>query len=144
MLYLGVSMIGIMISFMIALNGALSIHLSLMEISLIVHLLGLVILSLILLFRKEKLVLKGMPKIFLLTGLLGTLLTAIDAYAVSVLGVTLAVTLSTVAQLAGSAGVDARGLGQLQKVPFNKKRIRSLSLLLLGVAILLYAQWKGL
>ncbi|MCK8061210.1 MULTISPECIES: DMT family transporter [unclassified Fusibacter] len=143
MLYGLVTLIGIFIALMIAFNGALGGYLSAFEVSFIVHVIGLVILMVVMAFKKEKIRFFGIPKWFYLTGILGACLTAIDAYVVGAIGVTLAVTLSTVAQIVGSAGVDAVGIGHLKKVPFNKKRAASLSLLMAGVGIMLLAQWKG-
>jgi transporter family-2 protein len=143
MLYGLVTLIGVFIALMIAFNGALGGYLSAFEVSLVVHVIGLVILVIVMKIKKEKIKFFGIPKWFYLTGILGACLTAIDAYVVGAIGVTLAVTLSTVAQIIGSAGVDAIGLGHLNKVTFNKKRAAPLTLLTFGVAIMLLAQWKG-
>jgi transporter family-2 protein len=143
MLYGLVTLIGVFIALMIAFNGALGGYLSAFEVSFVVHIIGLVLLVIIMKIKKEKIKFFGIPKWFYLTGVLGAFLTAIDAYVVGAIGVTLAVTLSTVAQIVGSAGVDAVGVGHLKKVAFNKKRAASLSLLMLGVTIMLLAQWKG-
>lgn len=143
MLYFSVTLIGVLISLMVAFNGKLGQYMSVFEVSFMVHIIGLVLLLVIMRFKKEKIQFFGIPKWFYLTGVIGACLTALDAYVVGAIGVTLAVTLSTVAQIIGSATIDAVGIGHLKKVPFNKKRLASLSLLLTGVGLMLVAQWKG-
>jgi transporter family-2 protein len=144
MLYFIVVWIGVLISMMVAFNGALGLYMSAFEVSLVVHVIGLILLLSIIIYKKEKVVLFGLPTALYFTGVLGAFLTAIDAYVVGAIGVTLAVTLSTTAQIIGSAAVDAIGFGALKKVPFNAKRIGSIALLSAGVLIMFYAQWKGL
>lgn len=143
MLYFSVTLIGVLISLMIAFNGKLGQYMSVFEVSFLVHLIGLVLLFVVMVVKKERVKLVGISKWFYLTGVIGACLTAIDAYVVGAIGVTLAVTLSTVAQIMGSATVDAIGIGHLKQVPFNKKRLGSLTLLLVGVGLMLMAQWKG-
>lgn len=137
MLYGLVSLIGVLIALMIAFNGKLGLYLSVFEVSLIIHMIGLLVILIAMWLKKERPVFKGIPLYFYIAGVIGAFLTAIDAYVVGVIGVTLAVTLSTVSQLVSSAAIDFMGIGQLKKIPFNIKRTMSLGLMVVGILFML-------
>ncbi len=136
MTYVLVSTIGVLIALMIAFNGALGQHLGVFEVSFAVHAIGLTVLLVSMWIRKQSLDIRKVPPIFFLAGCLGAMLAAIDAYAVGVLGVTLAVALSTFAQLLGSVWIDGMGIGNIKRVAFNRYRIVSLSVLLCGILLM--------
>lgn len=138
-LYFLVASIGMLIALMVAFFGGLGRFLNLFEVSFVVHLTGLMLLSGFILIRREALFVGGTPLVFYLTGIIGALLTANDAYVVSAIGVTLAVAMSTLAQVTGSLVMDTLGIGQLSRVPFNWNRIGSLGLVLLGMAMMVFA-----
>lgn len=139
MLYVLVSLIGIFIALMVAFNGALGNYLPIFEVSFIVHLIGLVLLVAIMIWKRVGLNFKDIPKKFLLTGIIGAMLTAIDAYVVGSVGVTLAVGLSILAQVFGSFVVDSIGVGQLNRVGFSAWRLVPISMLVVGILMMVIA-----
>lgn len=139
MLYFRVASIGMLIALMVAFFGGLAGHLGLFEVSFIVHATGLAILVGAMFFKGVGLKAREIPFYFFLTGMIGAVLTASDAYVVSAIGVTLAVAVSTLAQVTGSILIDSLGLGHLNRVPFNWKRLGSLSLLVGGILVMVLA-----
>lgn len=143
MLYFFVSLIGVFISMMIAFNGLLGRHLTAFEVSLVVHIIGLICLLAVMAYKRQGVVFWGIPKWFYLSGVLGALLTAFDAYGAVLIGVTLYITLSTFAQIVSSIAFDAVGVGHLKKVDFNRVRLFSIGLLVIGVGLMLWANFSS-
>lgn len=129
---------GIFLSIMITLNGLLNTHLSVYEVSFIVHLIGFVILTLyIILVKQQRIKILGAPAFLYFVGLLGVLLVSINSFCFNIIGVTLTVALSLSGQIIVSALVDNFGLFGVKKVHFHILRLPAFIIIGIGLTLMI-------
>lgn len=136
------SLIGVLIAFMVVSNGILSGSIGNFLSLLVIHLSGILLVSLVLLITREKKRSEKVPFFFNTGGLLGVALILFNNYCFSKLGASLTLSLGIIGQTLGSLIVDSTGFLGMSKYPFNKKKIFGLSFLFLG-AFLMTDSWKG-
>ena len=115
--------IGILISIMISFNSRLEINVGLTYSLIIIHIFGLVAIIVIMLFKKERLLIKERFPIYLfLGGSVGVALTLANIVTISAVGVALTTSAGVLGQLIFSSLVDHYGLFGMNKYEFKPKK----------------------
>ncbi len=128
---------GILITIMISLNGILSKHLGNYSSILVIHILGFLILTLILAFKKYKIRFsKDIPLILYSAGIIGVFTVLFNNISFSALGAALTISLGLLGQTISSIIIDSFGLMKMQKISFNKEKILGLLLIIVGIVVM--------
>lgn len=129
---------GISLTIMITLNGMLTAHLNIFEVSFIVHLIGMVLLAIYIKFIKnQSLNIWGAPLKLYISGILGVFLVTANSYSFNIVGVTLTVAFSLAGQIVVATIVDHFGLYGVKKVKFNMLRIPNFIIISLGLILMI-------
>ncbi|HAE20726.1 MAG TPA: hypothetical protein DCG47_00160 [Spirochaetaceae bacterium] len=129
--------LGSLISIMLSMNSGLERALGQVRSLLIIHIVGMLLVSAILAFRRERPQLKsGLPWFYYGAGAMGVLLTFLNNWAIGALGVTITLTLGILGQLSASALIDHLGLLGMVKRPFKPGKLAGLALVLAGVFVM--------
>ena len=116
--------IGILIAIMVTFNGILANYTDQYKSILIIHLVGLIVLIIILLLKKEKLKFKkGIPIYLFAGGLIGVFVVFLNNLCFNSLGASLTLSLGIFGQLVLACFIDHYGLFGLNIYKFNKKKI---------------------
>ncbi|VYU50704.1 EamA-like transporter family protein [Clostridium tertium] len=128
---------GILITIMISLNGILSTHLGNYSSTLIIHIVGFILLTLVLLFKKYKIRFsRNIPLILYSAGVIGVFTVLFNNLSFSALGASLTISLGLLGQTVTSLVIDSFGLMKMNKVSFQKKKIFGVSLIILGIVVM--------
>lgn len=128
---------GILIAVMIAFNGKLSEIIGNNLSTVIVHVVGLVSISLFLILDKRKIVLhKGIPIYLYSAGAIGVFTVLFSNVSFHQLGASLTFSLSLLGQSLASIIVDHFGWLGMKAVKFRKKKFTGLILISLGIVIM--------
>lgn len=128
---------GILITIMISLNGILSKHLGNYSSILVIHILGFLILTLILTFKKYKIRFsKDIPLILYSAGTIGVFTVLFNNISFSALGAALTISLGLLGQTISSIIIDSFGLIKMQTISFKKEKILGLLLIILGIVVM--------
>lgn len=124
---------------LVAINGELTfvhgIHMS----NLIIHIVGLVIVSFTALLRKERVFkIKGLPIILFLGGLIGYFTTLFNNMAIGRISVTAILALSLLGQAATSLVIDQFGFFDMPVRKFSFSKLMGLAVTCLGIVLLLW------
>jgi len=136
------SLIGVLVAFMVISNGFLSGSIGNTLSLPVIHMSGLLMVSLVLLFTREK---RGPGKVpfYLNTGgLVGVILILTNNYCFGKLGASLTLSLGIIGQTVGSIMVDSTGFLGMEKYPFNRNKFAGL-VLLFGGAVVMTDSWRG-
>ena len=130
--------IGLLIAIMVTFNGVLA-NLTDQYVSiLIIHIVGLSVVILILLLKKEKFKLhKNLPFYLLSGGLIGVFVVFLNNLCFNYLGASLTLSLGIFGQLVLACFVDHYGLFGLNIYKFKKKKIIGFSIILLGLVTMI-------
>jgi transporter family-2 protein len=129
--------LGSLISVMLSMNSGLERSLGQVRSLLVIHIVGMLLVSAILAFRRERPILKsGLPWFYYGAGAMGVLLTFLNNWAIGALGVTITLTLGILGQLSASALIDQFGLLGMVKRPFKIGKLAGLALVLAGVFVM--------
>ncbi|WP_105618818.1 DMT family transporter [Vallitalea okinawensis] len=129
---------GVLIAIMIALNSMLSMATDAFISLLIIHGVGLITISLIILFKRVKLVsLKGIPFYLLLAGAIGVISVFLNNAAFISIGAALTIGLGLYGQLIASVIIDHFGLLGMKKIPLNKKKLIGFAIMAFGILIMM-------
>ncbi len=130
-------LIGVLIAVMISFNGVLAGRTSSMFSVLVVHAVGLLAVSLIAIFKKEKIDLKGkIPAYVFLAGMVGVLLTYLNNICIGALGVSLTLALGLAGQSILSCVIDHFGLFGMKAYRFSSRKIVGFALVFIGVTVM--------
>ena len=128
---------GVLITIMISFNGILSSYVGNYTSTLIIHIIGFIILTLVLLFKKYKIKLsKNIPIILYSAGVIGVFTVLFNTISFSALGASLTISLGLLGQTASSLIIDSFGLMKMQKIEFQRKKIFGISIIILGIVIM--------
>lgn len=128
---------GILITIMISFNGILSSYVGNYTSTLIIHIIGFIILTLVLLFKKYKIKLsKNIPIILYSAGVIGVFTVLFNTISFSALGASLTISLGLLGQTVSSLIIDSFGLMKMQKIEFQRKKIFGVSIIILGIVIM--------
>ncbi len=129
--------LGSLISIMLSMNSGLERSLGQVRSLLIIHIVGMLLVSAILAIRRERPLLKsGLPWFYYGAGAMGVLLTFLNNWAIGALGVTITLTLGILGQLSASALIDHFGLLGMVKRPLKPGKFAGLALVLAGVFVM--------
>ena len=130
--------IGILIAIMVTFNGVLANYTGPYVSLLIIHLVGLIAVTIILIFRKENLKLPRNIPIYLFTGgLIGVLMVSLNNLCFNSIGASLTLSLGIFGQLVLACFIDHYGLFGLNVYKFNKKKIIGFFIILLGLVTMI-------
>ncbi|AUM87026.1 hypothetical protein RSJ21_05190 [Clostridium botulinum] len=129
---------GILLAIMIFLNGVLSEKIGLYISTLIYHVLGLLLILLVSIVRKNKLPkFNKIPVILFLPGILSVLVIFLNNLSSSKIGITLTAGMGLFGQLVISALIDHFGLFGVQVNKMRKEKILSFSLIITGLIFMI-------
>ena len=127
-------LIGILIAIMVTFNGVLANYTDQYKSILIIHVVGLIVLIIILLLKKEKLKFKKDIPIYLFSGgLIGVFVVFLNNACFNTLGASLTLSLGIFGQLVLACFIDHYGLFGLNIYKFNKKKIVGFFIILSGL-----------
>ncbi|HCL4547903.1 DMT family transporter [Clostridium botulinum] len=129
---------GILLAIMIFLNGVLSEKIGLYISTLIYHVLGLLLILLVSIVRKNKLPkFNKIPIILFLPGILNVLVIFLNNLFSSKIGITLTAGMGLFGQLVISTLIDHFGLFGVQVNKMRKEKILSFSLIITGLIFMI-------
>lgn len=130
--------LGVIISFMISINGGLAEAVGVMPSTVIIHAVGTVFALLMCVIRKEKLGVFGRKPFWLyLGGAFGVLTTVFQNYAFSYISMTSIIALGLLGQTITSLVYDRFGLMGMPKRPFEKSSIIGIVFAIAGILVML-------
>ncbi|WP_088894781.1 DMT family transporter [Leptolyngbya ohadii] len=133
------SFIGALLAVMVFLNGLLANQIGNAASSTFIHLTGLILVTLILLVTQPKFpARKPIPPLLLSGGVLGCLTVVCANAGFSRLRVSLTLALSLFGQTISSLAIDHWGWLEMPTVAFDRRKIGSLALVLLGIVVMIY------
>ena len=125
---------GILIAFMILMNGELTAHNGVYTATVMIHIIGLLfILFLMLVKRKELLPGKKLPWFYYLGGVIGVCNTVFNNLAFGIISVSAILALGLLGQSIASIIIDEFGLFHMAKRRFDRRKLVGLALVLSGV-----------
>lgn len=129
---------GVILAIMVFLNGLLASITGPYISTLIYHLLGLLLIILISIIKRNKFSnLKEIPLIFFLPGILSVVTILLNNIAIPKIGVTLAVGVGLFGQLVMSSLVEHFGLFEMPVNKLKKGKILGLSIISLGIIVMI-------
>ncbi|WP_430882578.1 DMT family transporter [Fusibacter sp. JL216-2] len=129
--------VGMLIAFMVFLNGTLNAYLDGFVSGFLIHIVGILSVGLILLLRQETWrINRSLPKKLLVGGLFGVLLILFNSYCFVQIGATMTLTLGLFGQMIFSAIVDHFGLFGMKQTKMNPKKIIGFSIVSMGIVLM--------
>jgi len=133
MYYLLSLLSGVVISFMVAVNGGLAGHYGLYFATVIIHVTGLLVISAVVLFKKEKPFAKGYPLYLYTGGAIGILTVLFNNFAFGRISISSILALGLLGQSVTGLLIDQFGLFQMPKHPFRSSKLIGLVLICIGI-----------
>ena len=133
MLYFLSLLAGALISLAVAFNGGLSEHYGLYLATVIIHITGLILITVLVLVKKDQIRHKIQPWYFYVGGFLGVLIVLFTNAAFFRISVTAIMALGLLGQCIGGIIFDQYGLLGMPKTPFTKKKWLGVSLIIMGI-----------
>ncbi len=131
---------GAIIAIMIAINGVLTSHYSLYLATVIIHIIGLIVITLILIRHKENPAPwknKQLPLFLYSGGLVGVATTVFNNLAFGKISMSAILALVLLGQSIASIIIDHYGWLDMPYQPFNKKKLIGLSFIILGIVVIM-------
>lgn len=132
--------IGSMIAMMIMFNSQFAKQAGYLLSTLIIHLVGLILISLILVFRDEKKS-TSVPFYLYLAGVIGVFVVFSNNYCFQMMGASLTLAIGIIGQSSGSIITDSTGFLGMTKYPFDPKKIFAIVVSLFGI-VLMIEDWQ--
>ncbi|WP_097027990.1 DMT family transporter [Clostridium peptidivorans] len=130
-------LIGILIAIMIAFNGALDNQVGTYLATFIIHLVGLITIILILIFKKQKFLIKEKLPIYLFSaGAMGVFVVSFNNICFNKLGASLTVSLGIIGQLVLSCIIDHFGFLGMKVYKFKKKKLIGFAIIFIGIVVM--------
>ena len=134
MYYLASLLIGILVAVMITVNGGLTTLYGVYFATVVIHIVGMVLISAIVLFRREKPFATKQPWYLYIGGVIGVATTAATNSAFGKISVSAILALGLFGQSVAGVLVDQFGLMGMRKHPFRPHQIPGLVLVAGGIA----------
>jgi len=125
---------GVLVSVMITVNGNLTTQYGLYTATVIIHIVGLLIISTVVLVRREKIFNKGLAWFLYLGGAIGVMTTIFNNISFGRISVSAILALGLLGQGVIGLIIDQYGLWGMPKHPFEKKKTFGFLLILAGIA----------
>ncbi len=130
--------IGVMIAIMITFNGIFAKQTNDYLSVLIVHIAGILTVSLILIIKKKKVVIDSkIPKYLFLAGAIGVFVTLFNNMCINKLGVSLTLALGLLGQSILSGIIDHFGLLGMKVHRFKPKKLIGFAIVFIGIIIMM-------
>ncbi len=134
--------VGAVLTVMSTANAMLSLRTGMLFSLLIIHLAGLIAVSVIVLVRREKAQPGRLPFYYYMGGVVGVATVVSSNYAFSMIGASLSVAVMLLGQTLFSVAADAAGLLGRKRYPLTLRSIPGIALVLAGVAVMA-GDWKA-
>lgn len=132
---LGALLMGILLAFMVTLNGILFSKTNLILSLIIINLVALISSYIFLTLKKEpKISFKNIPLYLFSGGLLTILVVGSNSFCFNALGISLNTALALLGQSIASTIIDSFGLLGMKKVSFNSKKLPGFFITILGIS----------
>jgi len=129
--------IGVLISIMISFNGALSGSIGNYPAVVVIHIVGIILVSAILILKKQKISFKEHIPFYLFTGgAIGVVMTIFNNLCVNALGVSLTLSIGLFGQSVAATIIDHFGLLGMETHKLKPKKIIGFSIVLCGIIIM--------
>jgi transporter family-2 protein len=129
---------GVLIAAMIVVNGGLTSQYGAWTATVIIHIVGFILISLILLFKREKMLLfKRLPFYLFTGGLIGVATTVFTNMAFGKISVSAILALCLLGQTITSLIIDRYGCFNMPKIPFHKMKLFGIVFVVLGILVML-------
>jgi len=135
-------LIGILVAVMIAFNGGLTMVYGMYAATVVIHIVGLVLIGVIVLARREKPFAKAHPWYLYIGGVLGVAVTASVNYGFGKVSVSAILALGLFGQSVTGALVDQFGLFGMRKHPFRVYQIPGILLVMGGIAFMMDGEFS--
>lgn len=142
MYYLVSLLIGVLVAVMITVNGGLTTLCGVYAATVVIHIVGLILIGAIILFRREKPFAKAQPWYLYIGGVIGVATTAATNSAFGKISVSAILALGLFGQSVAGALVDQFGLLGMKKHPFRPHQIPGILLVAGGIAWMMGAEFK--
>lgn len=130
-------LIGSIISIMISFNGMLERNIGGTYALVVIHIVGLICISMIMIIKREKVkVYKNVPIYLFSGGAIGVALTLVNMATIRGIGVALTTALAVFGQLVFSSFIDHYGLFGMTKYKFNPKKIVGFVIVTIGLIVM--------
>lgn len=130
-------LIGVLITIMISFNSVLSAGVGNIYSLLIIHIVGLLAIGIILIYKKQKIRIdKSIPIYYYFVGFLGCIMVFFNTICFNEIGATLTLTLGIFGQLIASYTIDHFGLFGMTVYKFNKQKLISLFIIMSGIIVM--------
>ena len=128
---------GVMIAVMLLMNGQLSVAWGSWAAAVIIHLVGLGVVLIWLLARRERpFVRSGMPCYLYLGGAVGAVATVFTNLSAPAIGVSATIALGLLGQTAASSLIDAKGIQGAKKARFRLRSALGIALIAAGIWVM--------
>lgn len=134
MYYLASLLIGILVAVMITANGGLTALYGVYSATVIIHIVGMILISSIILLRREKPFAETNPWYLYIGGVIGVITTVSNNYAFGKVSVSAILAIGLFGQSVAGVLVDQFGLCGMRKHPFRARQIPGLLLVAGGIA----------
>lgn len=130
-------LIGIIIAFMVSINGLLANMTGPYFSNFVYHLSGFFLILIVFIIQKAKTFrLKDIPVIFFLPGALSVLVVVLNNICINELGVTLTIAISLFGQIIISGLIDNYGLFHMPVIKFKKEKLIGYSFIFIGIILM--------
>ena len=137
MFYILSLLMGILISVMIAINGGLTTYYGVYSATVIIHIVGLILISAVVLFKRERFFPGRFAWFLYLGGAIGVLTTVFNNLSFGRISVSAILALGLFGQSIAGLAIDQYGFFGMQKHPFSKEKLIGLALILGGIAYMI-------
>ena len=134
MFYLFSLLMGVLISVMIAVNGGLTSQYGVYAATVIIHIVGLLIITAVVLIKRERFFPKRFAWLLYLGGAIGVSTTVFNNFSFGRISVSAILALGLLGQGVMGLLIDQYGLFGMQKHPFSKNKVFGFLLILAGIA----------
>jgi len=124
---------GILISIMIAVNGGLTQEYGIYSATVMIHIVGLLLISAVVLSKRERIFVKNIAWFLYLGGAIGVVTTVFNNLSFGRISVSAILALGLLGQSIAGLVIDQFGLFNMQKHPFTRKKLIGLTLILAGI-----------
>ena len=141
MYYLLSLITGILVAVMITVNGGLTTLYGVYSATVVIHVVGLLVIGAIMLFRREKTFVRGLPWYLYIGGVIGVATTACTNYAFGRISVSAILAIGLFGQSVMGLLVDQFGLFKMRVHRFRLYQLPGLLLVALGIFCMLYGSF---
>ena len=137
MFYLLSLLMGVLISVMVAINGGLTTQYGVYSATVIIHIVGLVLISAVVLVKRERFFPQRFVWFLYLGGAIGVLTTVFNNFSFGRISVSAILALGLFGQSVAGLLIDQYGFFGMKKHPFTKEKLIGIVLIISGIAAMI-------